>query len=62
LQQEIERWDTLEIIYEKNKFETQEENEHMKGLEQKVAGTYEKIPKVAQGDEITKEENIDQIS
>jgi hypothetical protein len=32
------------------------------GLEQKVAGTYEKIPKTAQRDELTTTEKIDQIA
>jgi predicted nucleic acid-binding Zn-ribbon protein len=31
-------------------------------LEKKVAGTYEKIPKATQGEEITAAENIDQIA
>jgi hypothetical protein len=52
----------LEIVYEKAKFETQEEKERRKGLEQKVAGTYEKIPKAAQGEEIIAAEQIDQIA
>jgi hypothetical protein len=34
----------LEIVYEQDKYETQEEREHIKGLEQKVARTYKKIP------------------
>jgi Mg2+ and Co2+ transporter CorA len=34
----------------------------MKGLEQKMAGTYENIPQAAQRDEITTIENIDQIA
>jgi hypothetical protein len=33
LKQAIERWDTLEIVYEQAKIETQEERECMKGLE-----------------------------
>jgi hypothetical protein len=33
----------------------------MKGLEQKVAGIYEKIPQATQRDEITSAKNIDQI-
>jgi hypothetical protein len=36
--------DELKIGYEKAKSETKEEREHLKGLEQKVVGTYEKIP------------------
>jgi hypothetical protein len=44
LQQATEKRDALEIVYEKAKYETQEERECIKGLEQKVAGTYEKIP------------------
>jgi hypothetical protein len=50
LQQATEKWDVLEIVYEQAKFETQEEKERRKGLEQKVAGTYEKIPKATQGE------------
>jgi methionine synthase II (cobalamin-independent) len=52
----------LEIVYEQAKSETQEERERIKGLEQKVAGTYEKIPQAAQRDEITAAEKIDQIA
>jgi len=46
LQREIEKWDTLEIVYEQDKYETQEERECIKGLEQKVAGNYKNIPQV----------------
>jgi hypothetical protein len=52
----------LEIVYEQAKLETQEERERIKGLEQKVAGTYEKIPQATQRDEITAAEKIDQIA
>jgi hypothetical protein len=62
LQQEIEKRDALEIICEQAKFETQEERECMNGLEQKVAGTYEKIPMTAQRDALTTVEKIDQIA
>jgi hypothetical protein len=62
LQKETEKRDALEIVYEQAKYETQEEREHIKGLEQKVAGTYEKIPQATQRDEITAEEKIDQIA
>jgi hypothetical protein len=48
LKQATKKQDALEIVYEKAKSETQEEREHIKGLEQKVAGTYEKIPQAAQ--------------
>jgi hypothetical protein len=37
----------MELIYEQAKLETQEERECMNGLEQKVAKTYEIIPKTA---------------
>jgi len=43
LQKAIEKQDALEIFYDQNKYETQEEQEHIKGLEQKVVGTYENI-------------------
>jgi hypothetical protein len=41
---------------------TEEERERLKGLEQNGVGTYEKIPQVAQGEEITTIENIDRIA
>jgi chromosome segregation ATPase len=62
LKQATKKRDTLEIVYEKAKSETEEEREHIKGLEQKVAGTYEKIPQAAQSEEITAAENIDRIA
>jgi hypothetical protein len=34
LQKATEKWDTLEIVYEQAKLETQEERERIKGLEQ----------------------------
>jgi hypothetical protein len=52
----------LEIVYEQAKYETQEERERIKGLEQKVGGTYEKIPQATRRDEITAVEKIDQIA
>jgi hypothetical protein len=52
----------LEIICEQDKFETKEERERRNRLEQKVAGTYEKIPNIVQKDELTAAEKIDQIS
>jgi hypothetical protein len=45
LQQATKKQDALEIICEKAKFETQEERKRVNGLERRVAGTYEKIPK-----------------
>jgi hypothetical protein len=36
--------DKLKVGYEKAKSEIEEERERLKGLEPKVAGTYEKIP------------------
>jgi hypothetical protein len=51
----------LEIICERDKFETQEERERMNGLEKKVVGIYEKIPKTAQRDVLTVVEKIDHI-
>jgi hypothetical protein len=62
LQQEKDKWDVLELIYEQAKLETQEERERVNGLEQKVVGTYEKIPKTAQRAELTATEKIDQIA
>jgi RNA-splicing ligase RtcB len=62
LQQAKEKWDALEIICEKAKLKTQEERERMNGLEKKVAGTYEKIRKATQRDEITATKKIDQIA
>jgi hypothetical protein len=50
LQRETEKQDMLEIFYEKDKSKTQEEREGLKGFEQKVVGTYEKIPQVPQRD------------
>jgi hypothetical protein len=44
LKKATKKRDTLEIVYEKAKYETEEERECRNGLEQKVAGTYEKIP------------------
>jgi hypothetical protein len=40
----IKKRDMLEIVYDKDKYKSKQEREHMKGLEQKVEGTYEKIP------------------
>jgi hypothetical protein len=62
IEAETKKQDALEIVYEQAKSETQEERERIKGLEQKVAGTYKKIPQAAQGDEITTVEKIDQIA
>jgi hypothetical protein len=62
LQQETEKWDAMEISYEQAKWETQDEREHVNGLEHKVAGTYEKILKTAQMEEIIAAENIHQIA
>jgi DNA repair exonuclease SbcCD ATPase subunit len=62
LKQATKKRDTLEIVYEKAKSETEEEREHIKGLEQKVAGTYEKIPQAVQSEEITAAEKIDRIA
>jgi hypothetical protein len=62
LQRATEKWDMLEIVYEQAKSETQEERERIKGLEQKVAGTYEKIPQATQRDEIIAAEKIDRIA
>jgi uncharacterized coiled-coil DUF342 family protein len=61
LQQVKDKRDELELIYEQAKLETQEERERVNGLEQKVVGTYEKIPKTAQRAELTTTEKIDQI-
>jgi hypothetical protein len=58
----MEKRDILEIICEQAKFETQEERKRMNGLEQKVAGTYEKIPTSVQRDALTAVEKIDQIA
>jgi hypothetical protein len=52
----------LELIYEQAKIKTQELKECTDGLEQKVAVTYEKIPKTRQRDEFTTVEKIDQIA
>jgi hypothetical protein len=57
----MEKQDALEIICEQAKFETQEEREH-EWIGAKVAGTYEKIPNIAQRDELTAAEKIDQIA
>jgi hypothetical protein len=46
LQQETKKWDMLEILCEQAKFETQEERERRNGLDKKVVGTYERIPKI----------------
>jgi hypothetical protein len=62
LKQARKKQDTLEIVYEKAKSKTDEDRECIKGLEQKVAGTYEKIPQAAQKEEITTVEKIDQIA
>jgi hypothetical protein len=62
LQQAMEKRDTLEIICEQAKFETQEEREHRNRLEQKVAGNYEKIPNIEKNDELIAVEKIDQIA
>jgi hypothetical protein len=59
LQQVMEKQDTLEILCEQAKFETQEERERKNGLDQKVVGTYENIPKTAQTDELTASKKID---
>jgi hypothetical protein len=61
LQQVKDKWDTLELIYEKANIETKEERECMNGLEQKVVETYEKIPKTTQRAELIATEKIDQI-
>jgi pantothenate kinase len=52
----------LEIICEQAKFETQEERSTGMDWSIKSAGTYEKIPKTTQTDELTTTENIDQIA
>jgi hypothetical protein len=44
LKHAIKKQDELKIGYEKAKSETEKEREHLKGLEQKVAENYEKIP------------------
>jgi hypothetical protein len=62
LKQTIEKWDTLEIVYEQANLDTQEEREQLKGLEQKVEGTYKKIPQGARRAEITVVEKIGQIA
>jgi hypothetical protein len=62
LKQATKKRDTLEIVYEKAKSETEEERECRNGLEQKVAGTYENIPQAVQSEEITVAENIDRIA
>jgi hypothetical protein len=53
LEHEKEKWEELELIYEKAKLETKEERERVNGLEQNVVGAYEKIPKTAQRAELT---------
>jgi hypothetical protein len=49
----MEKRHALKIVYEQAKSETREERECIKGLEKKVVGTYEKIPRVVRRDEIT---------
>jgi hypothetical protein len=58
LKQATKKRDALEIVYEKAKSETQEERERIKGLEQKVAGTYEKIPQAAQSEESQQQKRL----
>jgi hypothetical protein len=62
LKQVTKKRDTLEIVYEKDKDETQEERECIKVLEKKVARTYEKIPQAAQSEVITTVEKFDRIA
>jgi hypothetical protein len=62
LKQATKKHEALEIVYEKAKSKTQEERECIKGLEQKVARTYEKIPQATQSEEITAAEKIDRIA
>jgi hypothetical protein len=57
-----EKRDTLEIIYERDKMETQAERECMNGLEKKFEGTYNKIMKTTQMEEIIAAEKIDHIA
>jgi hypothetical protein len=45
--------DELEFIFEQANIETKEERERVKGLEEKVAVAYEKIPKTAQAYKLT---------
>jgi hypothetical protein len=47
LKQARKKWEVLEIVYEQDKYETQEERECIKGLQKKMAGTYKKIPQAA---------------
>jgi hypothetical protein len=47
LKQETKEQDELKVGYKKAKYETEEERKCLKGLEQKVVGTYEKIPQAA---------------
>jgi hypothetical protein len=62
LKQATKEQDELKVGYEKAKSETEEEREHLKGLEQKVAGTYEKIPQAMQNEEVATTEKIDRIA
>jgi predicted nucleic acid-binding Zn-ribbon protein len=62
MKQATKKWDALEVVYEQDKSESQEERECIRGLEQKLTGTYEKIPQDMQGDVITTTENIDWIA
>jgi hypothetical protein len=62
LKHAMKKQEKLKIGYEMAKSKTEEEGKHLKGLEQKVAGTYEKIPQVVQSEEIAKTEMINHIA
>jgi hypothetical protein len=62
LKKAIKKQDELKVGYEKAKSEIEEERKCLKGLEQKVAGTYENIPQVVQNEEVATMKNIDQIA
>jgi hypothetical protein len=54
--------DALKVGYENAKSEFEEERENLKGLEQKVVGTYEKIPHAMKNKEVANMEKIDRIA
>jgi hypothetical protein len=62
LKQATKEQDELKVGYKKAKSETEEEREHLKGLEQKVVGTYEMVPHATQNEEVATMENIDRIA
>jgi hypothetical protein len=62
LKQATKKRDELKLGHEKAKSDTEEERERLKGLEQKVAGTYEKIPQAAQSEEFATTKKIDRIA